>query len=150
MNRLNDRPMTQKGKIGRNTLQERSDHATLSTSCQTAQPSRPISRQKTDAPNTCYSVRYAANDMQFKPPNSARNTPEFPSVRASDTPSHKKKIGRHWAILVDIGRHESTYFAKTRGLRPQEAMEPDDRLLTSANTQIMRPTAGRTRIVLPG
>jgi len=76
--------------------------------------------------------------------------PELPPVPVPDTPPTRKKNGRHWAIFADIGRHESTYSAKTRGLRSPEIIEPDDRRLRSANTQILRPTTVRTRTVLPG
>ncbi len=116
MNCQNDALMQQKGKTRRNPVQERSDHATLSTSCKTVHPSRPNSSQKAGAPDSSYNSRYAANDMQFKPPYSARNTPDLPPMPALDTPSQRKKSGLHWAILVNNGRHESTYPAKTRGL----------------------------------
>ncbi len=116
--------MKQKGKTRRYPVQERSDHATLSTSCKTDHPSRPNSSQKAAAPDSCYNSCYAANDMQFKPPNSARITPELPPVPVPDTPPTRKKIGRHWAILVENGRHESTYPAKTRGLWSHSGQPP--------------------------
>jgi len=82
-------------------MQERSDHATLSTIMKNCPPDPALNAPINSFLNSCY----AANVMQFKPPNSVRNTPEIPPIPAPDTPSQKKK---NWTTLTDIGRYWST------------------------------------------
>ncbi len=141
-----DHSMTEKDAKRRNTVQNRSGHATLSTSSQTTQFGRPSWRQKANVRKLCYSITV----MRIQPPDPARNTPEIPPISESNTPLRKKNIGRHLGTFGDIWGHMSHFHAKTSGLRPLTAKAAENRLVSTADVQIMGPMATWTRINLRG